>query len=136
MSPAGFYVPDWRDLHDGSTIPGSDYWNADHEWPRGDFGFVWGCHWGDDSSCKVQHLDLSRISEGIITRTARYGRLPIADHGWTPQWLDLQRAHDAPRSSPPPFLDVYRYASVAEVSIATTTRFNLDTGMRVNDDDA
>ena len=41
--PAGFYVPDWSDLHTGSVIPGSEYWNADQEWPNGDFGFVWGC---------------------------------------------------------------------------------------------
>lgn len=35
---------------------------SDHdELPKGDFGFVWGCIWGDDSSWKVQYLDLSRI---------------------------------------------------------------------------
>lgn len=133
--PAGFYVPDWWDVNDGSIIPGSEYWRADREWPCGDFGFVWGCHWGDDTSWKVQHLDLSRISEGIITRTERYGYLPIANHGWTPPWLDLERAHDAPRSPPPPFLRVTRHAGVAEVSIVTTTHFNLDTGVRVSEED-
>jgi hypothetical protein len=39
--PVGFFVPDWWDVHDGSVIPGSEYWRADHEWPSGDFGFVW-----------------------------------------------------------------------------------------------
>jgi hypothetical protein len=48
--PVGFYVPDWWDMHDDTTLPGSMYWTADHEWPNGDFGFVWGCVWGDDSS--------------------------------------------------------------------------------------
>ena len=27
--PVGFYVPDWWDLHDGSVIPGSEFWRAD-----------------------------------------------------------------------------------------------------------
>src|SRR5262249_23013425 len=47
--PVAFYVPDWWDVNDGSVIPGSKCWDADDEWPNGDFGFVWGCHWGDDS---------------------------------------------------------------------------------------
>jgi len=50
FGPVGFYVPDWWDVNDGSTLPGSDYWCADDEWPIGDFVFVWGCYWGDDSS--------------------------------------------------------------------------------------
>ena len=41
--PVGFYVPDWWDLHDGSVIPGSEFWTSDSEWPTGEFGFVWGC---------------------------------------------------------------------------------------------
>jgi hypothetical protein len=49
--PVGFYVPDWHDIHDGTVLPGSMQWRPeDHEWPSGDFGFVWGCIWGDDSS--------------------------------------------------------------------------------------
>jgi hypothetical protein len=38
-----------------------------------DFGFVAGCIWGDDTSWKVQHLDLSRVDEGIVTRTEKFG---------------------------------------------------------------
>ena len=77
--PVGFYVPDWWDLHDGSTLPGSTLWSADKEWPiRGDFGFVWGCIWGDDSSWKVQYLDLSEIQEGRIRREERFGYLKLA----------------------------------------------------------
>jgi hypothetical protein len=48
--PVGFYVADWWDVHDGSTLPGSMRWSSAYEWPTGDFGFVWGCVWGDDSS--------------------------------------------------------------------------------------
>jgi hypothetical protein len=78
--PTGFCVPDWWDLHSGSVLPGSLHWNADYEFPRGDFGFVWGCIWGDDSSWKVQYLDLSRIEQGEIRRDDRFGYLELATH--------------------------------------------------------
>ncbi len=75
--PVGFYVPDWWDIHaweaDCGTLPGSLGWTADHEWPTGDFGFVWGCIWGDDNSWKVQYLDLSRVQSGEVKRDERFG---------------------------------------------------------------
>jgi hypothetical protein len=40
---------------------------------EGKFGFVAGCIWGDDSSYKLQYLDLSQIEEGIITRDDHFG---------------------------------------------------------------
>ncbi len=49
------------------------------------FGFVAGCYWGDDSSWKVEYLDLSRASEGILIREPRFGycelppRVSLAD---------------------------------------------------------
>ena len=77
--PVGFYVPDWWDLHDGAKLPGSMYWRpADDQWPAGDFGFVWGCVWGDDSSWKVQYLDLSSVADGVIRRDDRFGYLKLA----------------------------------------------------------
>ena len=82
--PVGFYVPDWWDIHEGAekhgTLPGSRGWTPDFEWPTGDFGFVWGCVWGDDSSWKVQYLDLSRVDEGVLTREERFGYV-ILDTG-------------------------------------------------------
>jgi hypothetical protein len=36
-------------------------------------GFVAGCFWGDDSSWKIQYLDLSRADEGILKRDERLG---------------------------------------------------------------
>jgi hypothetical protein len=79
FSPVGFYVPDWWDLHDGTTLPGSMSWRpADHEWPAGDFGFVWGCIWGDDASWKVQYLDLSDVAAGEIRRDDRFGYAQLA----------------------------------------------------------
>ena len=78
--PVGFYVPDWWDLHDGKKLPGSMYWHPDDDqWPAaGDFGFVWGCVWGDDSSWKVQYLDLSTVQDGVIRRDDRFGYLKLA----------------------------------------------------------
>ena len=77
--PVGFYVPDWWDLHDGTKLPGSTHWRpADDEWPAGDFGFVWGCVWGDDSSWKVQYLDLSSMRDGVIRRDDRFGYVKLA----------------------------------------------------------
>ena len=82
--PIGFYVPDWWDVcMTGSVIPGSGvFQNSNCEWPTGEFGFVWGfvwgCVWGDDSSWKVQHLDLSGIQSGVIRRDERFGYVELA----------------------------------------------------------
>lgn len=42
-----------------------------------DFGFVSGCFWGDDSSWKIQFLDLSEAHKGIIKRDDRFGRIHL-----------------------------------------------------------
>jgi hypothetical protein len=52
------------------------------------FGFVSGCVWGDDSSWKVQYLDLSRAAEGILRREERFGYVEL------PEGLGLERAVD------------------------------------------
>ena len=78
--PVGYYVPDWWDIHNGKTLPGSSYWSPDDELPKGDFGFVWGGGWGDDSSWKVQYLDLSEVQQGRIKREERFGYLKLATH--------------------------------------------------------
>lgn len=48
----------------------------------GNFGLVAGCIWGDDTSAKVRHIDLSRISEGVVTEDERFGyvELPYGFH--------------------------------------------------------
>jgi hypothetical protein len=91
--PVGFYVPDWWDVHPAEPPhvlqghppeepflrPGTLNWRDEHEWPnRGDFGFVWGSVWGDDSSWKVQYLDLSEIQNGVVRREERYGYVKLA----------------------------------------------------------
>jgi len=44
---------------------------------KGRFGFVAGCVWGDDSSWKIQYLDLSKISEGKLRRENRFGYIEL-----------------------------------------------------------
>jgi hypothetical protein len=41
------------------------------------FGFVAGCVWGDDSSWKIQYLDLGRVDEGILVRDNRFGYIEL-----------------------------------------------------------
>lgn len=101
--PVGFYVPDWWDVHRWQKIPGSERWSADDKWPVGDFGFVWGCHWGDDSSWKVQYLDLSRIQDGVIARDERFGYVELASGTYESPCLKLEPEKGAP-SAPPPFI--------------------------------
>ena len=125
--PVGFYVPDWWDVHDGSVIPGSQYWDADYEWPNGDFGFVWGCHWGDDTSWKVQYLDLSKIGEGLIQRDDRFGYLELATSGYRNPCLSPDS--EAVRGSVPPhFIDVEKQDGTVRVNFAVEMTFDLESG--------
>jgi len=47
------------------------------KWAPGTFGFVCGCIWGDDSSWKIQFLDLSEISKGKLSRDDRFGYIQL-----------------------------------------------------------
>lgn len=114
--PTGFYVPDWWDVNDGSTLPGSSYWSVDDELPRGDFGFVWGCVWGDDSSWKVQYLDLSRVQEGVLHRDDRFGYIELATHE------DLH---------PKSFIACSFEGGKCRVTFSVLSSFDLDTGKKV-----
>jgi hypothetical protein len=122
----GFYVPDWWDVHDGSKLPGSEYWSANDEWPIGDFGFVWGCYWGDDSSWKVQYLDLSRVQDGIISRDDRFGYVELETTDFkspclTPDFDPVMK------SAPPSFISVSRY-DANKVTFAVEMAFDLKNG--------
>jgi hypothetical protein len=119
--PAGFYVPDWWDLHDGTKLPGSMHWrSADDEWPAGDFGFVWGCIWGDDSSWKVQYLDLSQVTDGVIRRDDRFGYLKLATD---------------PKLEPRDFIRCSSWQGERRVEFYIERGFNLGTGARIPDED-
>lgn len=114
-------------MHSGAKLPGSEYWHADDEWPAGDFGFVWGCYWGDDSSWKVQYLDLSRIEEGMISRDERFGYVELATIGYQ---SPCQRPELEPleRSAPPSFIRVSRFKGLSKVTFAVETAFDLSSG--------
>jgi hypothetical protein len=119
--PVGFYVPDWWDVHNGRTLPGSMYWRPlDDEWPTGDFGFVWGCVWGDDSSWKVQYLDLSRVRDGIIHRDDRFGYLKLATD---PELVASQ------------FIRCSSWQGERRVEFHVPRGFNLTTGTPISDED-
>jgi hypothetical protein len=93
--PVGFYVPDWRDIHDGSTFPGSWWWDDKNDrWPDGTLGFVWGCYWGDDNGWKVQALDLSRVKDGIILRDDRWGYQYIEPIGKPEDFIQVNPGED------------------------------------------
>ena len=125
--PVGFYVPDWWDVNDGSVIPGSQYWDEDREWPTGEFGFVWGCYWGDDSSWKVQYLDLRRIQQGEIARDDRFGYVRLATAGYASPCLSVAPV-EAPSSRPPSFIDIERYEGATRVRFAVELDFSLESG--------
>jgi hypothetical protein len=126
--PVGFYVPDWWDVHHRySIIPGSEYWSIDWEWPIGDFGFVWGCYWGDDSSWKVQYLDLSRVQEGVIDRQERFGYVELATEGFKNPCLTPDEPATE-KSDPPTFIRLSRENGVARLTFEVEMDFDLNSG--------
>jgi hypothetical protein len=83
------------------------------EWPRGDFGFVWGCMWGDDLSWKVQYLDLSSVQQGELVRDERFGYVQLATH---------------PQLSPRDLIRCSGHDGQLRVTFSTLQRFDLGTG--------
>lgn len=129
--PVGFYVPDWWDLNDGSTLPGSPRWSKDDERPDGSFGFVWGCLWGDDSTWKIQWLDLSRIAEGVLVREERFGYVELSTRDWRSPALSLDPP-PSDGSAPPPFVDLRFQQGKARVAFDVPMDFDLSTGRPVD----
>lgn len=74
------------------------------------FGFVAGCVWGDDSSWKIQYIDLSQIEQGIIKREDRFGYIEL------PSNMDLK--------------DAIRYGDMDSnyITIVTQHTFDIRTG--------
>jgi hypothetical protein len=74
--PVAFYVPynDRYILYDYEQARDTD---QEIKWPPGSFGFVAGCHWGDDHSWKIQFLDLRGIKEGKLVRDDRFGYIEL-----------------------------------------------------------
>lgn len=81
------------------------------------FGFVAGCIWGDDSSWKVQYLDLSQAPEGTLRREDRFGYIEL------PDGLTLDRAVDLIDYQSDPAEDYAHH-----VRITMVKRFDLRNG--------
>lgn len=81
------------------------------------FGFVSGCIWADESSWKVQYLDLSRAEEGILVREERFGYIEL------PEGVRLKDAID---------MSVYGYdlgeSIVTNIRINSVQTFDLENG--------
>lgn len=78
--PRMLYVPGPQDDSDDDDRDDDNQltcWDESSMKHLGSFGFVGGCVWGDDSSDKIQFLDLSKISEGIIKRDQRFGYMEL-----------------------------------------------------------
>jgi len=93
--PAEFYVPVFREFKFTSANTGeliTDYaTQKDCLELKGDslelgpitycdFGFVSGCVWGDDTSWKVEYLDLSEADKGVLKRIDKFDYLELP-HG-------------------------------------------------------
>ena len=85
------------------------------------FGFVAGCIWGDDSSWKIQYLDLSEAEKGIIRREERFGYLELAENQTLKESIDMYDfGYDAEE-------DYSNY-----IRITTTQTFDLRNGKVIN----
>jgi hypothetical protein len=54
------------------------------------FGFVAGCQWGDDSSWKIQYLDLSKVADGILNREERFGYIELPSRMTLAEAIEMQ----------------------------------------------
>jgi hypothetical protein len=85
------------------------------------FGFIAGCIWGDDSSWKIQYLDLSDAGNGILKRDERFGYIAL------PDGMPLNKA-----------INLESYGSDStddwshQISIAVQKQFDLRTGKVVD----
>lgn len=62
-----------------------------------DVAFVAGCIWGDDSSWKIQCIDLLGVESGVIRRDARFGYAALPKGVSLRNAVTLQRAQDTGR---------------------------------------
>jgi len=84
-----------------------------------DVGFVAGCVWGDDSSWKIQAIDLSEIEAGRLARDTRFGYLELPD-GLALADVIVVHAHD-PEAGFEGFW----------IEVKTSLRFDLATGKQL-----
>lgn len=68
LCPTDYYVPVLSGYETSPDDP-----KPGREGVQAPFGFVSGCVWGDDSSDKVEFLDLSEAHNGVLKRDQRFG---------------------------------------------------------------
>lgn len=100
------------DYTEPCTCQNDEYQQVWH-FPDRVHGFVAGCVWGDDSSWKIEYLDLSRADEGIIKREDRFGYIEMPAH------LDLDKA-----------IDLDAGDGYMSLKIATESHYDLETGKK------
>jgi hypothetical protein len=98
-----------------------EHWKSHTIWhlPERVHGFVAGCVWGDDSSWKIEYLDLSKADEGVLKREARFGYIKMPDYLYLDKAIHYEMDDE---QSPRITIDVQRH-------------FNLYTGKESTDDD-
>ena len=87
--PTEFRVLDWNAYFDEENV---DKTTVDPEgrsfylYPTemlnritGQWAIYAGCLWGDEENMKMRYIDLSRISEGIVTADERFGYMPLSN---------------------------------------------------------
>jgi hypothetical protein len=86
------------------------------------FGFVAGCIWGDDSSWKIQFLDLCEAEKGILKRDERFGYIALPDSMTLQQAVDLADFETDSEAG---------WAN--HITIAIQKRFDLKTGKPIDE---
>ncbi len=79
------------------------------------FGFIAGCIWGDDSSWKIQYLDLSEAEKGVIKREEKFGYIEM------PRDLTLEQAIDMTGSG-----YTFEEKTYNRIKIAVARQFDMD----------
>lgn len=118
-------ISEYRQLHEKQHKAMDEWWER-HELveKHADFGFVAGCAWGDDTSWKVQFLDLTRASEGIINRDQRFGYIELCPGATLKDTIDIIDDE----------VDRHTEWSDLKVRIAVPAHFNVYSGKRYQED--
>jgi len=103
--PTGYYVPRYRPAKWQTDTGTYDEYIGEGAWGWNDpaqtnytdigdplycpFGLVSGCIWGDDTSWKVQYLDLAGLPERRFLRDERFGYFELLDNDALRDCLDM-----------------------------------------------
>ncbi len=86
-----WWFESWAESHSEEEKHANGFEHRIGPWRSLAVGFVAGCIWGDDSSWKLQAIDLEKAADGIIERTERFGYLPLASGVPLSDCVSLQR---------------------------------------------